>query len=833
MRRRSRALVAVGFMVALAALAYPQAAPAAGPAQAVEPAHAAVSSQRALLERYCVTCHNGDFVRGTDEPRSLLVSQLRAVGLALDDVDIDNVAEHPEVWEKVVRKLRVGAMPPQPRPRPDKEAYDGFRRWLEDELDAAAASDPNPGRTHAFHRLNQTEYRNVIRDLLDLDVDVEDWIPADAPDRHGFDNNAGMLSLSPALLERYVSAARKISRLAIGRPPAGGAVIRTHDVPLNLIQDNRQNEDLPFGSRGGAAIRHHFPVDGEYVIRARLRTNYVGYVRGIDRAHTVDFRLDGRRIEQFTFGGEAPGTPAPISFAGNIRGTDDWESYTLHADDGLEVRVDVDAGPHVIGITFPREMWEPDGVLQPRQTGFALAINDMPDSNPALGSVQISGPYAVDGPGNTPARRRIFTCTPATAAEEPGCAREILSALARRAYRRPVAEADVDTLLDFYEAGRSDGGFDDGIGFALERLLADPDFLYRIERDPVDGAAGMSYPVSDVELASRLSFFLWSSIPDDELLDRAEDGTLSDPDVLERQVRRMLADARATALVENFAGQWLHLRNIESVYPDPLEFPDFDENLRDAYQAETELFIEQLLHDDASVLDLLRADYTFVNERLARHYGIPNVYGNRFRKVSLPSGEHAGLLSHGSLMTVTSYPNRTSPVLRGKWVLENLLGAPPPEPPPDVPTLEEENADGEPLSMREALVLHRENPACAVCHAPMDPIGFSLENFNAIGEWRPNSEAGTPIDASGTLPDGAAFEGPTGLRDLLLDRPDDFVGTVTEKLMMYALGRGLEYYDAPTVRLIVRDAAGEDYRWSSIILGIVKSTAFQMRRSDS
>ena len=836
MRRLSCALAAVGFTLAFAAPASAQPGPAqaaAEPAGSGEPAHAAVSPQRALLDRYCVTCHNGDFVRGTDEPRSLLVSQLRAVGLALDDVDIDDVAEDPEVWEAVVRKLRVGAMPPQPRPRPDKETYDGFRRWLEDQLDAAAAAHPNPGRTHAFHRLNQTEYRNVIRDLLDLDVDVGEWIPADAPDRHGFDNNAGMLSLSPALLDRYVSAARKISRLAIGRPPAGGAVIRTYDVPLNLIQDDRQHEDLPFGSRGGAAIRHHFPVDGEYVIRARLQTNYVGYVRGIDQAHEIEFRLDGRRIEQFTFGGEAPGTPSPISFAGNIRGTDDWESYTLHADDGLEVRVNVEAGPHVIGITFPRETWEPDGVLQPRQTGFALAINDMPDGNPALSSVQISGPYTVDGPGTTPTRRRIFTCTPATSADEPECAREILSTLARRAYRRPVTETDVRTLLDFYEAGRRDGSFDDGIGFALERLLADPDFLYRIERDPVDVAAGTAYPVSDVELASRLSFFLWSSIPDDELLDRAEDGTLSDPAVLERQVRRMLADPRAKALVDNFAGQWLHLRNIESVYPDPLEFPEFDENLREAYQAETELFIQQQLRDDASMLDLLRADYTFVNERLARHYGIPNVYGNRFRKVTFAPGERAGLLSHGSLMTVTSYPNRTSPVLRGKWVLENLLGAPPPEPPPDVPTLEEENADGEPLSMRQALVIHRENPACAVCHAPMDPIGFSLENFNAIGEWRPTSEAGTPIDASGTLPDGAAFDGPTGLRDLLLDRPDDFVGTVTEKLMMYALGRGLEYYDAPTVRRIVREAAGEDYRWSSIVLGIVKSTAFQMRRSDS
>ena len=830
MRRGGWALVIAGCTLASMFPAFLQ---ATGQQPRSAATDADVSPQRALLDRYCVTCHNGDFVRGTDEPRSLLVSQLRAVGLALDDVDIDNVAAHPEVWEKVVRKLRVGAMPPQPRPRPDKETYDAFRAWLEDELDRAAAVNPDPGRPQAFHRLNQREYRNVVRDLLDLDIDVAEWIPADAPDRYGFDNNAGALSLSPALLERYVSAARKISRLSIGRPPAGGTVIQTHDVPLNLIQDNQQSENLPFGSRGGAAIRHHFPVDGEYLIQIRLRTNYVGYVRGIDRAHQIELRLDGRRIEQFTFGGEAPGTPAPLSFAGNIRGTDDWESYTLHADEGLEVRLDVAAGAHLIGISFPRETWEPDGVLQPRQTGFALAINDMPDDNPALGSVQISGPYTVDGPGDTPTRRKVFTCTPATAVDELPCAQEILSTLARRAYRRPVTDDDVQALLGFYEAGRLEGSFERGIGFALERLLADPEFLYRVERDPVDAAPATPYPVGDIELASRLSFFLWSSIPDDELLAHAEDGTIADPDVLDQQVRRMLADPRASALVENFAGQWLHLRNIESVYPDPLVFPEFDENLRDAYQTETELFIETLLREDQSILELLRADYTFVNERLARHYGIPNIYGSRFRKVTFDPGTHAGLLSHGSLMTVTSYPNRTSPVLRGKWVLENLLGAPPPEPPPDVPTLEEENEEGEPLSMRQAMVRHRENPACAVCHAPMDPIGFALENYNAVGGWRQTSEAGTSIDATGTLPDGAAFDGPAGLRDLLLDRPDDFVGTVTEKLMGYALGRGLEYYDAPTVRKIVREAAGEDYRWSSIIVGIVQSNSFQLRRSDS
>ena len=486
-----------------------------------------------------------------------------------------------------------------------------------------------------------------------------------------------------------------------------------------------------------------------------------------------------------------------------------------------------------MGVSFRRETWEPDGVLQPRQTGFALAVNDMPDGNPSLSTVQITGPLSISGPGDTPSRRRIFTCTPATAAEERPCADEILSALARRAYRRPVVESDVETLREFYEAGRTEGGFEKGIQFALERLLADPDFLYRVELDPVDAAADTNYPITDIELASRLSFFLWSSMPDDELLAAAESGTLSDPDIVDQQVRRMMGDPRSQAMVDNFAGQWLYLRNMRGVYPDPNIFPQFDENLRDAFRRETELFIGNQLREDRSMLELLSADYTYVNQRLAEHYGIPNVYGNRFRRVNLDDTERGGLLGHGSVMTVTSYPNRTSPVLRGKWVLENLLGAPPPEPPPNVPALEEKNEDGEPVSMREAMVQHRENPACSVCHAPMDPIGFSLQNYDAIGEWRDVNEGGTPVDASGVLPDGAAFEGRAGLRDLLLDRPDDFVGTVTEKLLMYALGRGVAYYDAPTVRQIVRDAAGEDYRWSSIILGIVKSAPFQMRRSDS
>ena len=824
-------LIVITLMVALASGQMVSAAGA--PQQPVAVSTAEVSPQRALLDQYCVTCHSERIVsRPADPDESLQITQLRNVGLTLDTEDVTNVAANPEVWEKVVRKLRVGAMPPPPRPRPDQATYDRFRARLESELDHAAAANPDPGRTQAFHRLNRMEYRNVIRDLFDLDIDVSELIPADAPDEHGFDNNAGALSFSPALLERYISAAHKISRLALGVSPAG-PVSTTYDVPLNLMQDDRLSEDLPFGSRGGVAINHTFPVDGLYRIKVKLQTNYVQFVRGLDDPHDIEISLDGARLEQFTIGGEAPGVPAPYSFAGNIRGDDAWESYQMRfSDAGLVVEVPVKAGPRIIGATFPRERWEDEGVLQPRQQGFALAVNDMPDTNPRVGSIEITGPLTDDGPGDTPSRRRILICRPATPADEPGCATEILSSLARRAYRRPVTDDDVATLIEFYEAGRQEGGFESGIQFALERLLTSPDLLLRIERDPVDATPDTAYQVSDIELASRLSFFLWSSLPDEELLALAEEDTLSEPAVLARQVRRMLADDRAAALIEGFVGQWLYLRNLASVYPTPSEFREFDENLRQAFQQETELFIDYQLRADRSVLELLSADYTFVNERLARHYGIAGVNGSRFRRVNVEGDRQAGLLGHASLMTVTSYPNRTSPVLRGKFVLENLLGAPPPEPPPNVPALEETDADGKPRSLREAMVEHRENPACRVCHATMDPIGFSLENFDAIGAWR-TTFAGKPIDTSGVLPDGGAFDGPTGLRDMLLARPADFVGTVTEKLMTYALGRGVQYYDMPTVRRIVREAEAVDYRWSAIILGIIKSAPFQMRRSES
>jgi len=789
------------------------------------------ADNRALLDQYCAICHNQAVVASTPQPNEgLQTTQLRNLGLTLDTEDVADLAKNPEIWEKVVKKLRVGVMPPPTYPRPDTASYDGFRYWLENELDRVGALNVNPGRTQAFHRLNQSEYKNSVRDLLALDIDVAELIPADAPDQYGFDNNADVLALSPLSVERYISAAHKIAELAVGATPRGAA-IKSYEVPLNLIQDDRLSEELPFGSRGGSAIEHFFPVDGEYRITINLQTNYVDFVRGYDQAHEIELSLDGERLQTYAFGGDAPGTPAPYSYAGNIRGSDDWEEFMMaFADKGFEMVLPVEAGPRVIAATFPREMWELEGIEQPRLFGYQLAVTELPDANPSLGSIEIEGPLSVTGPGDTPSRQQIFSCIPANTDEEPACAREILSSLARRAYRRPVEEGDIEDLMVFYTQGQQEGGFDTGIQFALERLLVSPDFLFRIEQEPETAEADGMYAITDTELASRLSFFLWSSLPDDELLDLVETNSLRNSEVLEQQVQRMLADPRAAAFIDNFVGQWLYLRNLDGIYPDPAAFPEFDENLREAFQRETELFIDDQIRNDRSLRELLSADYTYVNERLARHYGIPGIYGNRYRKVTLDSAERGGLFGHGSLMMVTSYPNRTSPVLRGKFVLENLLGGPPPEPPPNVPALET-SSDGKQLTMREAMAMHRENPACRVCHAAMDPIGFSLENYDAVGKWR-NVFADQPIDASGLLPDGNTFEGPDGLRGLLLDRPDDFVGTITEKLMRFALGRGLEYYDMPAVRAITRAAAEDDYRWSAVILGVVESVPFQMRRSE-
>ena len=789
-----------------------------------------VSPQRALLNQYCIACHNQAMVNSPPvEGENLMFTQLRGLGLTLDTENVDDVSENPEVWEKVVRKLRVGLMPPPQNPRPGHEDYTDFRLWLETELDRVAMARTDPGRTETFHRLNQTEYRNVVQDLLNLDIEVDELIPADPPDRHGFDNNAEVLSLSPVLMERYVSAAHRIAELAIGAEPRGSA-IKTYEVPLNLIQDDRLSDELPFGSRGGTSVEHYFPVDGEYRITVKLQTNYVDFVRGIDKPHQMELSLDGELLDVFEFGGDAPGTPAPYSFAGNIRGSDDWEEWSMaFAEEGFEVELPIRAGPRQIGATFPRENWEEEGPMQPRLFGYHLAVTELPDSNPRVGSILVEGPLSVSGPGVTPSREKIFSCQPDSADQEPACAREILGDLARQAYRRPVDENDIEELYRFFEQGRNEGSFETGIQLALERILIAPDFLFRIQQDPTDVEPGSVYPISDLELASRLSFFLWSSGPDETLLSLAERNELRRLGELERQIQRMMNDARSVAFIENFVGQWLFLRNLDNHYPLPSEFPEFDENLRDAFRRETELFIEEQIRSDFSLTELLRADYTYANERLARHYGIEGVYGSHFRKITLDGQQRGGLLGHGSLMTVSSYPNRTSVVLRGKFVLENLLGSPPPEPPPNVPALET-SSDGRQLTMREAMAQHRENPACRVCHAAMDPIGFSLENYDAVGKWR-DTFAGQIVDSSGLLPDGAAFDGRGGLQQMLMERPEDFVGTVTEKLLTYALGRGVEYYDMPAIRSIVRNAQEDDYSWSSVILGVVESAPFQMRRS--
>ena len=752
----------------------------------------------------------------------------------LDGMDVEHVGEHAEAWEKVVHKLRARAMPPVGRARPDRATYAAVAAALETALDRAGAADPNPGRT-TTHRLNRTEYANAIRDLLGLEVDGRALLPPDDADL-GFDNMADILSVSPALLERYLSAARKIGRLALG-DPTGDPTTETYVVPKLRFQDHRMSEDLPFGSRGGIAIRHYFPLNAEYDIRIRLQRQLYGYIRGLQKPQQIEVRLDGQRVALFSIGG-SPGTPPPQTFTGTVPGDREWEEYTLHTDDALEFRVSALAGPRVLGVAFVQGRSERDGVLQPRATAKTLAIAERwssPSEQPeaAVEQVSVAGPFNATGPGDTPTRRRILVCHPTGAAEEEPCAREILSTIARRAFRRPLATRDVDALVAFYEAGRRDGGFETGIRRGLESILIDPEFLFRIERDPAEPGAARAHPISDVELASRLSFFLWSSIPDDELLNVAVRGQLRDPAVLERQVRRMLADSRAQALVDGFATQWLGLRRLQSVVPAPDLFPEFDDNLREAFGQETRLFVGSQIRDDQSVLDLLRADYTFANERLARHYGIPNVYGSRFRRVTFDDGIRGGLLGHGSILTATSYPTRTSPVLRGNWLLEHILGAPPPPPPPDVPALPDQGEGGRLASVRERLEQHRANPNCASCHARMDPLGFALEHFDAIGKWRATGEAGTSIDATGVFPDGTAFNGLAGLKTILLSEHEQFVHTVAEKLTTYALGRGVQYYDMPAIRQIVREAAPHDYRWSSLVQGIVRSMPFQMRRSES
>ncbi|MBI3895042.1 MAG: DUF1592 domain-containing protein [Acidobacteria bacterium] len=772
------------------------------------PVSTPASQYSTVVNRYCVTCHN---------------EKLKTAGLMLDKMDVDNVPAGAEVWEKVIRKLRVRGMPPVGMPRPDLATYDSFATYLETELDKAAAAKPNPGRP-IIRRLNRTEYTNAIRDLLAVDIDAASLLPIDESS-YGFDNIANVLTISPMLMERYVVAAGKIGRLAVG-DSSTRPTDQEYTVPKRLMQEDRASEDLPFGSRGGIAIRHYFPLDGEYVIKVRLQRDCCrGYIGGLGEPHQLDVRLDGVRIKSLTIGGERRGRSAPV-FSSAAMGDSAQEEYEHTADDDLEVRFAAMAGPRLVGIAFADEAVEIEGPLWPQMT--PLEFEQYKGGDPAIARVMIVGPYNAKGAGDTPSRRKIFACYPTAPAEEEPCARKILTTLARSAYRRPVTAEDTEPLLKLYRSGRSQGGFEVGIETALERILAGPEFLFRIERDPSSVAPGTAYRISDVELASRLSVFLWSSIPDEELLSLAEGGKLRDPAILEQQARRMLVDPRSKALVESFAGQWLSLRGLSSVIPDPLVFPEFDENLRQAFVREAELFFETIMREDRSVVELLSADYTFLNERLARFYGIPNVYGSHFRRVTLTNENRRGLLGKGSVLMATSYPNRTSPVSRGKWILENILGTPPP--PPNVPSLKDNGQNGKMLSMRERMEEHRKNPACAVCHKLMDPLGFALENFDGLGKWR-EKEGDTLVDPSGQLPDGTKFQGPAGLGEALLKNPEQFVNTFTERLLTYGLGRGVEYYDIPALRKILREAAPSDYRWSSLILGIIKSTPFQMRRS--
>jgi mono/diheme cytochrome c family protein len=765
---------------------------------------AATAPPRAVLDKYCITCHN---------------QRLKTGGLALDVLDLAQLSEHADVWEKVVRKLRTGAMPPVGRPRPDTAVADSVTSWLEAELDRAALEHPNPGRP-TLHRLNRVEYRNAIRDMLALEIDPASLLPADSA-AYGFDNNADALSLSPALAERYLGAAAKISQMALGQV-RGSPAPETVFVPTDRNQGSRFSEDLPWGSRGGLAIRYQFPVDGEYLFQLQLKESGAdGGIMGLTaEPHQLDVSLDRARVWTSIVGG-----PESVKMRGEER-----TKKTLEA---LQFRVPVKAGSHLVQVyflqktsAFLEDLFDPYLRRDPYRAG---------NGEPGISSVTITSPDAPGGAAmnDSPSRRRLFVCQPASAADEAPCARKIIATLARRAYRRPPTDEDLQIPLDRYRDGAGKRGFESGLELAVRSILVSPNFLFRFESQPEAAAPNTAYRITDLELASRLSFFLWSSIPDDELLTVAEKKTLGSPIVLDKQVRRMLADPRSEALVSDFAGQWLHIRNVSAFRPSPETLFHFDDNLRQAFESETALFFDSIIRENRSVLDLLDADYTFVNERLAKHYGIAGVFGERFRRVSLPADSvRRGLLGQGSILTDTSRANRTSPVIRGKWILENIFGTPPPAPPANVPELKEERDPSKVLPMRDQMAQHRANPVCASCHAQMDELGFALENFDAIGEWRDIDAAGSPIDASAKLPDGTTFTGPTELRKVLLKHSDDFLTTLTEKLLTYALGRGLEAADAPAVRRIKREAARANYRFASVVQGIVTSTPFQMKMAE-
>jgi mono/diheme cytochrome c family protein len=767
------------------------AAPAPTPQRAS--AMPAAVPDRAFVEKYCASCHN---------------DRAKTGGVSFQGLDPAAPGPHADLWERALLKMRGGMMPPQGMPRPDAPTFDGFITSLESTLDRQFFTHPDPG-FKPVHRLNRTEYGNAVRDLLDLEVDVTDLLPAD-DESHGFDNIAGVLRISPSLLEQYLVAARRVSSLAVGTDR--DLVRMIYRIPPDDSQEE-QVDGLPLGTRGGFRFDHNFQQDAEYEFSVKLLRNIVGYMTGLEFAHVLEVSIDGERVFSAQVGGAEDNLASDknMSEAGNM------------IDERLKTRVKVAAGPHTVGVAFVRRnAAESDEPLQPQERN-----HDLQDMNglPLIDYVTLAGPYNPSGPGDTPSRRRIFACTPARAAEEAACAQKVLSTLARRAYRRPVTDADMKPILALYESKKS-AGFEAGIEQGLRLILANPKFLFRAEAAPARGTA----KVTDLELASRLSFFLWSSIPDDTLLTLAAQNRLSQPAVLQQQVRRMLLDPKSRAIVDNFASQWLLLRNLKGHTPVNTDFPSFDNELRQAFRTETQLFFESIMREDRSVLDLLRADYTFVNERLARHYGIPNIYGSHFRRVAQRQDERRGLLGQGSILTVTSYPNRTSPVLRGKYILENILGTPPSPPPPNIDTTLENKQGEPPKSVRALLEEHRRNPTCAACHRVMDPLGFALENFDGIGEYRVKEVTGK-VDPSGQLGDGTVIDGPVALRNAILKRPEMFVRTFTEKLMTYGLGRGVEFHDRPVVRAIARGAEQQGYKFSAVVIGIVTSVPFQQKQA--
>ena len=804
MRRAVTAFVSVAWLATAGSEVARTVQASARPSTTTQATTQATTPARALVTSYCVTCHN---------------TRLKTANLLLDQADAQQVSNSADTWEKVIVQLRSRAMPPSGMPRPDSATYNAVATWLETELDRAANLRPNPGRPAGLHRLNRTEYANAVRDLLDVEIDPASMLPPDAQ-AAGFDTNADALAMEPALLDRYLTAAARIARMAVGDPTLRPTFERYTAVKGNsneqtwLWQTERLGEAFSLGSRGGIAARHYFPLDGDYVVRVRLLRTYAGAIRGVNGPTQIEIRIDGTRVGQFTIGGTMPAT-------------DD-------ADETLQVRVALKAGLREVVATIVKSEGIKAEGLGPARVPIWNREGDVPSAELSISSMLVGGPYNGKVPEDSPSRRRVFVCHPTSATEDTACATRILSTLARRAYRRATTTEDVQTLLEFYQRARGTGDFDAGIRAGVERLLVSPDFLFRIEADPERVAAGTAYRLSDVELASRLSFFLWSSIPDDELLDVAIRGKLRDAGVLDQQVQRMLADPRArAALVNNFFGQWLQTRNVWLLTPDAnTKFPWFDDNLRAAFVKETELFLDDQLKADRGIPELLTANYTFLNEQLARHYGMSGVYGSHFRRVALSDENRWGLLGKASVLAVTSYSTRTSPTTRGKWLLENILAVPVPPPPPNVNTNLDESKLGKSTSVREMLEQHRVNPVCASCHARMDPLGFSLENFDAVGQWR-TTDGDAAINASGVLLDGTKVDGPAALRLALVAQKEQFVRTVTGKLLTYAAGREMEYSDGPAIRSIVRAAAADDYRWSSTILAIAKSVPFQMRRSRS